>query len=680
MIQNQDKSIINKFSGQGPSHQMTLDKDSLAHIMSVLTNLYSNPTLAVIREYTTNAYDSHVSAGKSDVPVEITLPDVFNPSFVVKDFGVGLSETEVFEVFGSYGKSTKRESNDLIGALGLGCKSALTFTNQFSLTAIKDGKKGIYSVHLDEYGVGKITQLHSSITDESNGVEISIPVKHIDSFLKTAREFYRFFTPRPIFINGDTFEKSLNYEISVDLGNDYKILSFDANSDLLRMGGIAYPFNSQNLGGYGYRQFNAGTLLIDAPMGAVDFVPSRETLHFTKRTIEFIKGKVKEAKDAFLKKIKDDIDGKENIIEAYNYLSKIRSDLPDQYKEIEYKGFKLIPAYLYQSVRLGNFVKDYSIYACTRGDNYTERGDSEVAINMVNKTLVIETGGVKISNYLRGCITTVARNDKSRYHYYLLLVNSYNDVDPLLREVLDATVLTLDQARVLASRYRKELRVSKQKKFEEKKIYEVVNTNSTSLYTSAREIDPAVDTIVYGVSTEYKHLEPLLLAAKPDVVLVKLRTNQVEKFSKKFTTAIKLNEFIQDYVSKTANTLTDKELSALGVQKVLSFAYTTKSSFSHVIRNPKITDLSKIADDDLKDFMRLCSDYRANLTINTKTVEKSVGLITLSPTYDSIINDEVDRLNKMYKDLQKKYPLLLSDSWDEGYWVNYVNNTFKEEE
>lgn len=50
--------------------RMTFDENSIAHLMSVLTDLYSDPEMAVIREYSTNALDAHRAAGIND-PIEV---------------------------------------------------------------------------------------------------------------------------------------------------------------------------------------------------------------------------------------------------------------------------------------------------------------------------------------------------------------------------------------------------------------------------------------------------------------------------------------------------------------------------------------------------------------------------------------------------------------------------------
>ena len=85
--------------------------------------LYSNKIKAVIRELSCNAVDSHVAANKADTPFEVHLPTVLEPWFSVRDFGLGLDGDQVENIYTTYFESTKTESNDFIGALGLGSKS-----------------------------------------------------------------------------------------------------------------------------------------------------------------------------------------------------------------------------------------------------------------------------------------------------------------------------------------------------------------------------------------------------------------------------------------------------------------------------------------------------------------------------------------------------------------------------
>jgi hypothetical protein len=129
-------------------------------------NLYS----AIAREYARNAYDSHIMANQSK-PIEITTPTDLNSSFIVRDFGIGMSRTELVDIY-----STKREVNAQIGAFGLGAKLALALVSSFTILSVKDGKKNTVTVSEDETGAGELNFLEEQDTNAENGVTITVPV------------------------------------------------------------------------------------------------------------------------------------------------------------------------------------------------------------------------------------------------------------------------------------------------------------------------------------------------------------------------------------------------------------------------------------------------------------------------------------------------------------------------
>ena len=134
-------------------------QENVAHIFSILRNqLYSNKVLAVIREYSTNAYDAHIEANV-ERPIEITLPTSFSPTFIVRDFGFGLSPDDVQNIFASYGASTKRNTNEQVGMLGLGSKSAFCYVNSFMIVSRHNGTEYTYQAYIDETNVGKVALL-----------------------------------------------------------------------------------------------------------------------------------------------------------------------------------------------------------------------------------------------------------------------------------------------------------------------------------------------------------------------------------------------------------------------------------------------------------------------------------------------------------------------------------------
>ena len=74
------------------------------------SQLYSDKIRAVIRELSTNAWDSQVLAGNQDRPFVIHLPSMMEPYFSIRDYGVGLSVKDVLTLYSTYFESTKSHS------------------------------------------------------------------------------------------------------------------------------------------------------------------------------------------------------------------------------------------------------------------------------------------------------------------------------------------------------------------------------------------------------------------------------------------------------------------------------------------------------------------------------------------------------------------------------------------
>jgi len=171
-----------------------------AHIMSILRDtLYSDKVLAVIREYSSNAWDAHREVGKADVPIKVTLPTSMDPTLTIEDFGPGLSPDDVFDVYTQYGASTKRGSNTTVGMLGIGSKSGFAYSDSFTVISRHGGKKRIYTAVLDESEKGAISLLHEEPCGPETGVSVQIAIRPEDirEFHQKAEKLYQFFVPRP---------------------------------------------------------------------------------------------------------------------------------------------------------------------------------------------------------------------------------------------------------------------------------------------------------------------------------------------------------------------------------------------------------------------------------------------------------------------------------------------------
>jgi hypothetical protein len=305
-------------------------KDS-SKIFSILrSNIYSDKMLAVVREYSTNGWDGHILAGTPDRPLKVTLPTTLAPVFKVRDFGVGLSEESVLNIYTTYGESTKESSNDFNGTFGLGSKSAFAYGNSFDIISFFEGTKTMYTAYLDESNIGKIRKVYSEPTTEHNGVEINVAVKNADirQFNETARKFYQHFVPCPVFINADdTFnlfmEEAHNPQV-IARGTDwfsYIPKTHDAVDNIIVMGNVAYTINLDAIPNKsdkfillrrGYYSRNQPAYKIEAPIGSLSITASRESLEYDARTIAWINAKVDSMIIEMAQSIQVDVDNVKN--------------------------------------------------------------------------------------------------------------------------------------------------------------------------------------------------------------------------------------------------------------------------------------------------------------------------------------------------------------------------------
>ena len=268
-----------------------------AKAFSILSSgLYANKIRAIIRELSCNAVDSHVAAGKASTPFDVHLPNTLAPHFSIRDYGTGLTHDQVTNIYTTYFESTKTDSNALIGALGLGSKSPFSYTDNFTVTAIKDGSKRIYTSFINENGVPSIALMTESDTTEPNGVEVKFSVNDrydFEKFKQEARAVYKYFTLKPVVSGVNDFAiPELKY---LDMNIIPGVHAAGGNSaSVAIMGNIAYPIdvpNSESTLGK-LRELLSCGLVMEFNIGELDFQASREGLSYIPSTIEAIKSKL----------------------------------------------------------------------------------------------------------------------------------------------------------------------------------------------------------------------------------------------------------------------------------------------------------------------------------------------------------------------------------------------------
>jgi len=296
------------------------------------SGLYANKIRAIIRELSCNALDSHVAA-KTDKNFDLHLPTQLAPYFSVRDYGTGLSHDDVLNIYTTYFESTKTESNDFIGALGLGSKSPFSYTDNFTVIAIKDGSKGIYSAFINDHGVPSVALMDKEDTDEPNGVEVKFAVTDRDdfySFADEASKVFTYFSIKPNFTGADAHLNDVEYLKTDIVPNVSQRTQRGYQSENRAiMGSISYPIEIPrgSLATFDDVAFVEGQSLdIFFELGDIEFQASREGLQYTEKTIRAIKAKYQEVADVLEDKIAEEAEAIENMWDRVCHLDKLGRD------------------------------------------------------------------------------------------------------------------------------------------------------------------------------------------------------------------------------------------------------------------------------------------------------------------------------------------------------------------
>jgi len=267
------------------------------------SNIYTNKVRAVIREYNCNAYDAHVAADNGQ-PWDVHLPTRLEPYFSVRDYGTGLSDEQVREIFTTYFHSTKTNSNDFVGALGLGSKSAFSLVDSFLVVSCYNGTKNDYSCYKDEHGEPQVALLCSNDTDEPDGIEVRMTVNgREDDFEDEAVEVFKYFDQLPNINNQDVVKRVVRAK------EDYKFVcdegSFNTGYGRLyaRMGNVAYKIPHE------YQSDLSG--FINFEIGDLSFNAGREELSMDDSTKTLLKSRIQQVTNSLSQVVYDRLDAEQ---------------------------------------------------------------------------------------------------------------------------------------------------------------------------------------------------------------------------------------------------------------------------------------------------------------------------------------------------------------------------------
>lgn len=284
--------------------QMQFDTTKQAKLFHMLSSsLYSDKPASIIRELCSNCHDSHIMAGKTDIPFTLVGPTFEHPFLTVKDTGVGLTAEDAVKTILCYLGSNKDTSDEFIGGWGIGSKSPFAYAKNYQVITVKNGMRAEFACWKDEHGLPSQALLDHSPTAEPNGVEIIVPVEPEDirRFAEAIANYMAWTN-----YNVSTTVSGMNIKRRepverVDRGDAYSIELFGNGDGNIRLvyGGQSYKMDDcvddkYDYGGDWKKLQEASSneydiaIIIHKP-GSIDFNMNREELEQTDKTRNFVR-------------------------------------------------------------------------------------------------------------------------------------------------------------------------------------------------------------------------------------------------------------------------------------------------------------------------------------------------------------------------------------------------------
>lgn len=287
-------------------------------------NIYKDKIGSIVRELSSNAYDAHKAANNEKTPFYIHLPTSFERFFSIRDYGIGLCKEDIHKVYSTYFKSTKDNSNDMIGAFGLGSKTPFSYTDTFTIKSYFNEKLYIFVAMVDANGIPILSEMGVQDTTEHNGLEISFSVENYGDFGLFSRacvDQLKFFDVKP------SSNIDIKWDSPFNVIKDYgklKVLS-GSNEIYVKIGQVGYLISYHEIVNklsddrkIFFDIFH--NVIIEADIGNVEVTVSREGLSYSKQTISFLEKFVDELSKLIFNDIREKWDTVDNDFERIKLL------------------------------------------------------------------------------------------------------------------------------------------------------------------------------------------------------------------------------------------------------------------------------------------------------------------------------------------------------------------------
>jgi len=350
IILNSKRNVI-KSNYSNQSSEFTIDDKSKPFFMQLMrSGIYTKKEQAVVREYVTNAFDEHI-AHNIDRPVTIHVPTFDKPELWIRDYAKGLSDDDIRNIYISYGNSTKRNTNDLTGCMGIGCKAGFALdSKQFNIVSIHQDTptkrtKRTYCAYLDDNDIGKIDILSTEDTNDPTGicVKIGVSQRHINVFNSEINRIYNSAIKKPELINITDNNKHVAKEYEMlHVNENLQYTKYGRNIESLekcahaRMGNIDYPIDyatierrNPNLDSGVSCLLREKSIIVRFDIGTLNIAASREGLQYDNNTVQTILSRFQAIAKHITSKCINDLNNTPCLYQRIRKSLEYKKQLPD---------------------------------------------------------------------------------------------------------------------------------------------------------------------------------------------------------------------------------------------------------------------------------------------------------------------------------------------------------------
>jgi hypothetical protein len=229
-----------------------------------------------------------------------------NGEYEGDDVSVEFDNTLV--LYTTYFASTKEESNDYIGAFGLGSKTPFAYTDNFLVSNRFNGTLRVFNIYMSEDGMPQINLMGTYETEEDNGLEVKLAVEpdDYDEFKEAIASQLKYFSPLPTICN-----EPVSIPKVLHVGENFLLMDTTEESRYRHYG---YNTGQAVVGNNAYKIKNVSSnlfqdqLVLRFNVGEVMVTSSREDLKYDDNTYQIISEREEAAINEYREYVLDTID------------------------------------------------------------------------------------------------------------------------------------------------------------------------------------------------------------------------------------------------------------------------------------------------------------------------------------------------------------------------------------